>query len=161
MPRSRDTTLRVWNAQSGQELCSLRGHTSSVNAALLLSAEQTRVLSSRLGCPAAHRIAVSGSSDCYLNLWLALQGTLVVCWLYEVVYCGPSQQPSDCCHRRLWDVFARLNLRCLNVCTCLKKCSCLSLLAGAALNSFRELRCILQPECAALTCQPKQGSNIT
>ncbi|KAG0427771.1 hypothetical protein HPB47_025195 [Ixodes persulcatus] len=74
---SRDTTLRVWNAQSGQELCSLRGHTSSVNAALLLSAEQTRVLSSRLGCPAAHRIAVSGSSDCYLNLWLALRGELL------------------------------------------------------------------------------------
>ncbi|KAH7955808.1 hypothetical protein HPB52_003901 [Rhipicephalus sanguineus] len=74
---SDDTTLRVWSVQAGRELCSLRGHTASVNAVLLLSSEQTESLCYRMGRPPTYRLAVSGSSDACLNMWLALEGKLL------------------------------------------------------------------------------------
>uniref|UniRef100_A0A023G5V7 Putative wd40 domain protein n=1 Tax=Amblyomma triste TaxID=251400 RepID=A0A023G5V7_AMBTT len=74
---SDDTTLRVWSVQAGRELCSLRGHMSSVNAVLLLSSEQTEAVCFRMGCTSTYRLAVSGSSDACLNVWLALEGRLL------------------------------------------------------------------------------------
>ncbi|XP_077509851.1 uncharacterized protein LOC144120915 isoform X2 [Amblyomma americanum] len=74
---SDDTTLRVWSVQAGRELCSLRGHISSVNAVLLLSSEQTEAVCFRMGCTSTYRLAVSGSSDACLNVWLALEGRLL------------------------------------------------------------------------------------
>lgn len=76
---SGDTTVKVWSMQAGRELCSLRGHTGSVNAVLLLSSEQTEVLCGRMGCTSTYRLAVSGSSDACLNIWLALEGALLRC----------------------------------------------------------------------------------
>lgn len=74
---SDDTTVRLWSVQAGRELCSLRGHTAAVNAVLLLSSEQTEVLCSRMECASAYHLAVSGSSDACLNVWLALEGRLL------------------------------------------------------------------------------------
>lgn len=74
---SDDTTLRVWSVQAGRELCSLRGHISSVNAVLLLSSEQTEAVCFRMGRTSTYRLAVSGSSDACLNVWLALEGRLL------------------------------------------------------------------------------------
>lgn len=74
---SDDTTLRVWSVQAGRELCSLRGHTAAINAVLLLSSEQTESLCYRMGHPPTYRLAVSGSSDACLNLWLTLEGKLL------------------------------------------------------------------------------------
>lgn len=74
---SDDTTVRVWSVQAGRELCSLRGHTAAVNAVLLLSSDQTEVLCSRMECASTYHLAVSGSSDACLNVWLALEGRLL------------------------------------------------------------------------------------
>ncbi|XP_075541609.1 transducin beta-like protein 3 isoform X2 [Dermacentor variabilis] len=74
---SGDTTVKVWSTQAGRELCSLRGHTGTVNAVLLLSSEQTEVLCGRMGRASTYRLAVSGSSDACLNIWLALEGKLL------------------------------------------------------------------------------------
>ncbi|KAL1440713.1 hypothetical protein MTO96_009261 [Rhipicephalus appendiculatus] len=111
---SDDTTLRVWSVQAGRELCSLRGHTASVNAVLLLSSEQTESLCYRMGRPPTYRLAVSGSSDACLNMWLALEGKLLKSmYTYNAItaLCSNHRRLPHCCRHRLkggklevWDV---------------------------------------------------------
>ena len=42
---SRDTTVKVWDLEKGEEMCSLGGHTETVTSVLILSPEETAALS--------------------------------------------------------------------------------------------------------------------
>ena len=59
---SRDSTLRVWDMETGAELLVLRGHLGEVNA-ISVSPDSAQV--------------VSGSGDCSLKLWSLCDGRLI------------------------------------------------------------------------------------
>ena len=42
---SRDTTVKVWDLEKGEETCSFGGHTETVTSVLILSPEETAALS--------------------------------------------------------------------------------------------------------------------
>ncbi|XP_022247134.1 WD repeat-containing protein pop1-like [Limulus polyphemus] len=66
---SRDTTVRVWDATKGEELCNLRGHTSSVTGVVLLCQQSSVTLAVRLGCSSFQQLAVSCALDCSIIVW--------------------------------------------------------------------------------------------
>lgn len=76
---SRDTTARVWDAKTGEEVCSLRGHTDSVNGVAFLPKEKGEELLRNEGDNenSARKIAISASTDCSVRLWLVPQGELL------------------------------------------------------------------------------------
>ncbi|XP_076336771.1 uncharacterized protein LOC143239507 isoform X2 [Tachypleus tridentatus] len=66
---SRDTTVKVWDAIKGEEVCNLRGHTNSVSRVVFPSQEASAALAVRLECPSSQRLAISGALDCSLIVW--------------------------------------------------------------------------------------------
>ena len=52
-PSSHDTSLKIWSANTYEELFSLGGHTGGISAALLISEDK----------------AVTGSQDCSVMFW--------------------------------------------------------------------------------------------
>lgn len=71
---SRDTTVKVWNSDSGKELYSLRGHKGSVTCLILLRDDHSDELSRYLGLAGSHRLALSGACDSTIILWSVTTG---------------------------------------------------------------------------------------
>ncbi|XP_076336758.1 uncharacterized protein LOC143239507 isoform X1 [Tachypleus tridentatus] len=74
---SRDTTVKVWDAIKGEEVCNLRGHTNSVSRVVFPSQEASAALAVRLECPSSQRLAISGALDCSLIVWSIPNGHLM------------------------------------------------------------------------------------
>ncbi|XP_013790573.1 F-box/WD repeat-containing protein 7-like [Limulus polyphemus] len=74
---SRDTTVKVWDAIKGEEVCNLRGHTNSVSGVVFPSQEASAALAVRLDCPSSQRLAISGALDCSLIVWSIPNGHLL------------------------------------------------------------------------------------
>jgi WD40 repeat protein len=69
----RDTRVLVWKLSTREEICSLRGHTGSVTALVILPV----AANARLGCAEDDLIGISVSVDCSLKVWNLRKGTLV------------------------------------------------------------------------------------
>lgn len=73
---SSDTTIKVWNIQ-GEEICSLRGHIGPVKGITLFSIDDSKDLARKLNCCQTERIAISGSQDCSIKVWMLPSGKQV------------------------------------------------------------------------------------
>lgn len=71
--------VQVWCAKTGSSLNNLRGHTNTVTCVSLLTAEESQGLNTSLSGTISEetgpRLALTGSSDCYLKLWNIDNGT--------------------------------------------------------------------------------------
>ncbi|XP_063965562.1 uncharacterized protein LOC129276772 [Lytechinus pictus] len=68
---SRDTTVKAWNGRTGDERCSLGGHSGAVTSVYLLTREQNQALASHYNFEAntTCHLALSSSKDCTVRLW--------------------------------------------------------------------------------------------
>eukprot|EP00057_Strongylocentrotus_purpuratus_P031747 XP_785533.3 PREDICTED: probable E3 ubiquitin ligase complex SCF subunit sconB [Strongylocentrotus purpuratus] len=68
---SRDTTVKSWNSRTGEEMCSLGGHSGAVTSVYLLTTEENQALASHYDFEPskACRLALSSSRDCSVRLW--------------------------------------------------------------------------------------------
>ncbi|XP_041480023.1 pre-mRNA-splicing factor PRP46-like [Lytechinus variegatus] len=68
---SRDTTVKAWNTRTGDERCSLGGHSGAVTSVHLLTSEQNQALASHYNFEAntTCHLALSSSKDCSVRLW--------------------------------------------------------------------------------------------
>ncbi|KAG8189814.1 hypothetical protein JTE90_026117 [Oedothorax gibbosus] len=71
---SGDTTVKVWDVEQRLEVSNFAGHSAAVTSVILLNAEQSEILGTKLNCPQTSRIAVSASYDCHIRLWSVLDG---------------------------------------------------------------------------------------
>uniref|UniRef100_T1IJC2 Uncharacterized protein n=1 Tax=Strigamia maritima TaxID=126957 RepID=T1IJC2_STRMM len=71
---SRDTTVKVWDSVTGNEIQSLRGHTASVTCLILLQEVEGNKLLWSLGYDRKGRVAMSGSIDCMVKTWILSEG---------------------------------------------------------------------------------------
>ncbi|CAL1261653.1 unnamed protein product [Larinioides sclopetarius] len=71
---SGDATVKVWNVEEKKEVNKFAGHNAAVTSVILLTAEESKALGSKLNCFQTSRIAVSASYDCHIRLWSVLDG---------------------------------------------------------------------------------------
>ena len=64
-----DTSLKIWNANTYEEIFSLGGHTGRISAILLISENK----------------AVTGSQDCSIRFWEVKRGALNFCSVFALV----------------------------------------------------------------------------
>lgn len=69
--------MKVWNVEKGIEISNFAGHNAAVTSVILLNAEQSEILRTKLNCFQTSRIAVSASYDCHIRLWSVLDGKLL------------------------------------------------------------------------------------
>ncbi|XP_070560370.1 uncharacterized protein [Ptychodera flava] len=112
---SRDTTVKVWDGETGLELCSLGGHTATVTVVRLLSNDEGQridILTEDLDDDENSRIAISGSLDCSIKVWNITEGHLLKsiyaynplqCLVY-LSYDGSILSGSDGGKLELWDM---------------------------------------------------------
>ncbi|XP_076472406.1 uncharacterized protein LOC143301874 [Babylonia areolata] len=73
---SRDTTVKVWDLESGEETCSFGGHTETVTSVLILSAEESALLKEE-DTTEGDSCIISGSTDCTFKVWSLKSGKLI------------------------------------------------------------------------------------
>lgn len=118
---SRDTTVKVWNADTGKEVYSLRGHKGSVTCLVLLSKEHSDELSRYLGLAGSHRLALSGAYDSTIILWSLTSGEMKKSiYTFNTVTCAAYIQPEVCFitatdggKLQIWDAVSGTMLRSL------------------------------------------------
>ncbi|CAB3376754.1 Hypothetical predicted protein [Cloeon dipterum] len=65
---SDDTTVKAWNLETKAEICTFSGHKEPVTAVQILDLAASRELSED------GHVVISGSTDCYIKIWLAPSG---------------------------------------------------------------------------------------
>ncbi|ESO99514.1 hypothetical protein LOTGIDRAFT_231111 [Lottia gigantea] len=71
---SRDTTVKVWNIETGMFIRSLGGHTETITTVIIV---QDNSLIEGLEVDADDKIIISGSTDCSFKLWSLHTGQLI------------------------------------------------------------------------------------
>lgn len=115
---SRDTMVKVWDAVTGLEVHSLRGHTSGVSVVLLLTHDEGIEVAKSLELMSKHRVAISAGHDCTVCIWSITTGELLKsAYAYNSVTCMaliPSSMRlllgTDGGKIDMWDVFSLQSL---------------------------------------------------
>jgi len=61
---SDDTTVKAWDIESKQEICTLSGHKEAVKAVQILDLAASKGL-----CEEGGNVVISGSTDCNAKFW--------------------------------------------------------------------------------------------
>lgn len=118
---SRDTTVKVWNAETEDVAFSLRGHKGSITCLVLLGKSDSDELSRYLGLATSHRLALSGAYDSTIILWSVTSGEMKKSiYTFNTVTCAAYVQPEVCFitatdggKLQIWDAVSGTMLRSL------------------------------------------------